>query len=218
MLESLLMDIEYIKERNMTKVKICGLYRDDDIDYVNEVLPDYIGFVIYYPKSHRSIDLFEAKRLKEKLDSKIKAIGVFVNQHIELVKTAYRQGIIDIVQLQGDENEEYIRTLKDKLGITIIKSFSIKTELDIELANKSNADIVLLYTEPKEGEEYYKFILDKIKDIKKDYILAGGLNADNVGSIVKKIHPYCVDVSSGVETNKKKDLEKIRNFVKAVRG
>ena len=218
MLESLLMDIEYIKERNMTKVKICGLYRDDDIDYVNEVLPDYIGFVIYYPKSHRSIDLFEAKRLKEKLDSKIKAIGVFVNQHIELVRTAYRQGIIDIVQLQGDENEEYIRTLKDKLGITIIKSFSIKTELDIELANKSNADIVLLYTEPKEGEEYYKFILDKIKDIKKDYILAGGLNADNVGSIVKKIHPYCVDVSSGVETNKKKDLEKIRNFVKAVRG
>ena len=218
MLESLLMDIEYIKERNMTKVKICGLYRDDDIDYVNEVLPDYIGFVIYYPKSHRSIDLFEAKRLKEKLDSKIKAIGVFVNQHIELVKTAYRQGIIDIVQLQGDENEEYIRTLKDKLGITIIKSFSIKTELDIELANKSNADIVLLYTEPKEGEEYYKFILDKIKYIKKDYILAGGLNADNVGSIVKNLHPYCVDVSSGVETNKKKDLEKIRNFVKAVRG
>ena len=210
------MDIEYIKERNMTKVKICGLYRDDDIDYVNEVLPDYIGFVIYYPKSHRSIDLFEAKRLKEKLDSKIKAIGVFVNQHIELVKTAYRQGIIDIVQLQGDENEEYIRTLKDKLGITIIKSFSIKTELDIELANKSNADIVLLYTEPK--EEYYKFILDKIKDIKKDYILAGGLNADNVGSIVKNLHPYCVDVSSGVETDKKKDLEKIRNFVKAVRG
>lgn len=218
MLESLLMDIEYIKERNMTKVKICGLYRDDDIDYVNEVLPDYIGFVIYYPKSHRSIDLFEAKRLKEKLDSKIKAIGVFVNQHIELVKTAYRQGIIDIVQLQGDENEEYIRTLKDKLGITIIKSFSIKTELDIELANKSNADIVLLYTESKEGEEYYKFILDKIKDIKKDYILAGGLNADNVGSIVKNLHPYCIDVSSGVETNKKKDLEKIRNFVKAVRG
>ena len=212
------MDIEYIKERNMTKVKICGLYRDDDIDYVNEVLPDYIRFVIYYPKSHRSIDLFEAKRLKEKLDSKIKAIGVFVNQHIELVKTAYRQGIIDIVQLQGDENEEYIRTLKDKLGITIIKAFSIKTELDIELANKSNADIVLLYTEPKEGEEYYKFILDKIKDIKKDYILAGGLNADNVGSIVKNLHPYCVDVSSGVETNKKKDLEKIRNFVKAVRG
>ena len=212
------MDIEYTKERNMTKVKICGLYRDDDIDYVNEVLPDYIGFVIYYPKSHRSIDLFEAKRLKEKLDSKIKAIGVFVNQHIELVKTAYRQGIIDIVQLQGDENEEYIRTLKDKLGITIIKSFSIKTELDIELANKSNADIVLLYTEPNEGEEYYKFILDKIKDIKKDYILAGGLNADNVGSIVKNLHPYCVDVSSGVETDKKKDLEKIRNFVKAVRG
>ena len=211
------MDIEYTKERNMTKVKICGLYRDDDIDYVNEVLPDYIGFVIYYPKSHRSIDLFEAKRLKEKLDSKIKAIGVFVNQHIELVKTAYRQGIIDIVQLQGDENEEYIRTLKDKLGITIIKSFSIKTELDIELANKSNADIVLLYTESKEGEEYYKFILDKIKDIKKDYILAGGLNADNVGSIVKNLHPYCVDVSSGVETDKKKDLEKIRNFVKAVR-
>ena len=217
MLESLLMDIEYIKERNMTKVKICGLYRDDDIDYVNEVLPDYIGFVIYYPKSHRSIDLFEAKRLKEKLDSKIKAIGVFVNQHIELVKTAYRQGIIDIVQLQGDENEEYIRTLKDKLGITIIKSFSIKTELDIELANKSNADIVLLYTEPKEGEGYYKFILDKIKDIKKNYILAGGLNADNVGSIVKNLHPYCVDVSSGVETDKKKDLEKIKNFVKAVR-
>ena len=210
------MDIEYTKEKNMTKVKICGLYRDDDIDYVNEVLPDYIGFVIYYPKSHRSIDLFEAKRLKEKLDSKIKVIGVFVNQHIELVKTAYRQGIIDIVQLQGDENEEYIRTLKDKLGITIIKSFSIKTELDIELANKSNADIVLLYTEPK--EEYYKFILDKIKDIKKDYILAGGLNADNVGSIVKNLHPYCVDVSSGVETDKKKDLEKIRNFVKAVRG
>lgn len=202
----------------MTKVKICGLYRDEDIEYANELLPDYIGFVIYYPKSHRSIDLFEAKRLREKLDKRVQVIGVFVNQHIELVKTAYRQGVIDIVQLHGNENEEYIRTLKEKLGITIIKAFVINTVLDIEAINNTSADLVLLDTGFGDGKEHSKFILEKLKDLKRPYILAGGLNPENVAKIVKEQNPFAVDVSSGVEVDKKKDLEKMRAFIEAIRN
>ena len=202
----------------MTELKICGLYRDEDIEYANELLPEYIGFVIYYPKSDRSIDLFEAKRLREKLDKRIKVIGVFVNQHIELIKTAYREGIIDIAQLQGDENEEYIRTLKEKLGIEIIKAFTIKEEADLAPALENSADILLFYVGLEEKNEQLPKILERLKSVKRRYILAGGLNSSNVSAIVREIKPHIVDISSGVETDEKKDFEKMKEFIETVRG
>jgi phosphoribosylanthranilate isomerase len=202
----------------MTELKICGLYRDEDIEYANELLPEYIGFVIYYPKSYRSIDLFEAKRLREKLDKRIKVIGVFVNQHIELIKTAYREGIIDIAQLQGDENEEYIRTLKEKLGIEIIKAFTIKEEADLAPALENSADILLFYVGLEEKNEQLPKILERLKSVKRRYILAGGLNSSNVSAIVREIKPHIVDISSGVETDEKKDFEKMKEFIETVRG
>ncbi len=202
----------------MTELKICGLYRDEDIEYANELLPEYIGFVIYYPKSYRSIDLFEAKRLREKLDKRIKVIGVFVNQHIELIKTAYREGIIDIAQLQGDENEEYIRTLKEKLGIEIIKAFTIKEEADLAPALENSADILLFYVGLGEKNEQLPKILERLKSVKRRYILAGGLNSSNVSAIVREIKPYIVDISSGVETDEKKDFEKMKEFIETVRS
>lgn len=202
----------------MTELKICGLYRDEDIEYANELLPEYIGFVIYYPKSYRSIDLFEAKRLREKLDKRIKVIGVFVNQHIELIKTAYREGIIDIAQLQGDENEEYIRTLKEKLGIEIIKAFTIKEEADLASALENSADILLFYVGLGEKNEELPKILERLKSVKRRYILAGGLNSSNVSAIVREIKPHIVDISSGVETDEKKDFEKMKEFIETVRS
>ena len=202
----------------MTELKICGLYRDEDIEYANELLPEYIGFVIYYPKSYRSIDLFEAKRLREKLDKRIKVIGVFVNQHIELIKTAYREGIIDIAQLQGDENEEYIRTLKEKLGIEIIKAFTIKEEADLAPALENSADILLFYVGLGEKNEELPKILERLKSVKRRYILAGGLNSSNVSAIVREIKPHIVDISSGVETDEKKDFEKMKEFIETVRS
>ncbi len=202
----------------MTELKICGLYRDEDIEYANELLPEYIGFVIYYPKSYRSIDLFEAKRLREKLDKRIKVIGVFVNQHIELIKTAYREGIIDIAQLQGDENEEYIRTLKEKLGIEIIKAFTIKEEADLAPALENSADILLFYVGLGEKNEQLPKILERLKSVKRRYILAGGLNSSNVSAIVREIKPHIVDISSGVETDEKKDFEKMKEFIETVRS
>ena len=202
----------------MTELKICGLYRDEDIEYANELLPEYIGFVIYYPKSYRSIDLFEAKRLREKLDKRIKVIGVFVNQQIELIKTAYREGIIDIAQLQGDENEEYIRTLKEKLGIEIIKAFTIKEEADLAPALENSADILLFYVGLGEKNEELPKILERLKSVKRRYILAGGLNSSNVSAIVREIKPHIVDISSGVETDEKKDFEKMKEFIETVRS
>ena len=202
----------------MTELKICGLYRDEDIEYANELLPEYIGFVIYYPKSYRSIDLFEAKRLREKLDKRIKVIGVFVNQHIELIKTAYREGIIDIAQLQGDENEEYIRTLKEKLGIEIIKAFTSKEEADLAPALENSADILLFYVGLGEKNEELPKILERLKSVKRRYILAGGLNSSNVSAIVREIKPHIVDISSGVETDEKKDFEKMKEFIETVRS
>jgi len=95
----------------MSKVKICGLSRIEDIDAVNRALPDYIGFV--FAKSRRRVDEATASMLKERLDSRIKAVGVFVNEKAEIIAGLYENGVIDLAQLHGDEDESYILRLKE---------------------------------------------------------------------------------------------------------
>lgn len=97
----------------MTKIKICGLKRELDIEYVNEFLPEFAGF-IFYPKSKRYVDFEKAKSLKSKLDKNIKAVGVFVNEDIEKILFLCENDIIDIIQLHGNEDKEYIKKLKKK--------------------------------------------------------------------------------------------------------
>jgi len=199
----------------MTKVKICGLTRAEDIAIVNRAMPDYIGFV--FAQSRRKVDESVAARLKEKLDLRIEAVGVFINEDIDTVANLYLSGIIDVVQLHGDEDNQYIRRLKDQCGCKVIKAIGVGDALpDISF----DADYLLFDTLSKQrggiGKAFDWKVLNDYSGT--PYFLAGGLGAGNVGDAIDLLNPFCADVSSGVETDGLKDAEKIEEFVNRVRG
>ena len=181
----------------MTKIKFCGLTRTGDIEAANELKPDYIGFV-FWLKSKRAVTAEEAKTLKAKLDPSIKAVGVFVDEDMEAVKSLLDGGIIDIAQLHGHEDEDYINGLKKASGKPVIKAFRIRSEDDIRKAEASPADLVLLDAGMGDG---VTFDWSLIKNAGRPYFLAGGLDPDNAADAVRTLHPYALDVSSGIETD-----------------
>ncbi|WP_069999591.1 phosphoribosylanthranilate isomerase [Cellulosilyticum sp. I15G10I2] len=190
----------------MTKIKICGLSREADICAVNEYLPDYIGFV--FAKSKRQLSINQAKPLKKLLNPKIQAVGVFVNEPIESLISFEKEQVIDMVQLHGDEDEEYIRILKTKIKLPIIKAIRVKDKLDIKQAFA--ADFVLFdkYVKDVYGGAGESFDWRMIEDVRIPYFLAGGIHLDNIQEALKRA-PYAIDISSGVETDGVKDREKI---------
>ena len=197
----------------MTKIKLCGLKRPCDIDYVNELIPDYIGFVFVKGRK-RYISEEDALSLSRQVDRRITPVGVFIDDSIENICNICNKGIIRAVQLHGKEDEEYIKTLKSKCGCEIIKAFQIKSADDIFTAEKSVADTVLLDSGTGSGLTFDHSLL---VGMKRKFFLAGGLSIENVPDIIKKIHPYGVDVSSAIETDGYKDKEKMTAFVNAVR-
>lgn len=197
----------------MTKIKLCGLSHLCDIEAVNELKPDYIGFV-FAPKSKRYVTPEKAKELKQMLLPEIRAVGVFVNENPETVAALLNKGIIDIAQFHGDEDEDYIQRLRTLTSKLIIKAFRIGNEADISNAEQSTADCVLLDSGAGTGSV---FDWGLVKSIRRPYFLAGGLDVDNVANAVKTLHPFAVDVSSGIETNGVKDKTKMAAFVAAVR-
>ncbi len=197
----------------MTKIKLCGIQRYEDIDVVNELLPDYIGFV-FAKKSKRFISYDMAKSLKKRLDKRVKAVGVFVNESIENIIYLVRNDIIDLIQLHGDEDSEYISKLKNYVNTPVIKAFRIKYKDDINALYKEGSDFILLDAGAGDGKTLDESILKNFKD---DYFLAGGLSPDNIVQKLITLHPFGVDVSSGIETDGKKDADKMRKFVKLVR-
>lgn len=199
----------------MTKVKICGLKRECDIGYVNSVLPDYIGFV-FSEDSKRYIHPKEAAKLKEKLDNRIKAVGVFVDAPLENVAQLASRGVIDTIQLHGSETDTYINELRVLLNIRIIKAFKVTSKNDISIAIESSADMILL--DNGGGGTGKAFDWSHISGIKRSFILAGGLTSENVTGAIRKYKPYAVDTSSGVETGGLKDFDKIQNFINIVRS
>lgn len=196
----------------MTKIKLCGIKSEDDIKVINEVLPDYIGFV-FVLKSKRYISFDTANTLKNKLDNRVKAVGVFVNEDIENIAYLVKNKIIDIVQLHGNEDESYINILKTKINVPIIHAYQIKSKADIKSA-KNDTDFILLDAGAGCGETFDEALLE---DFDNEYFLAGGLSIDNIKEKIIKLHPFGVDVSSGIETEGKKDAAKIRKFVSLVR-
>jgi len=200
----------------MTKVKICGLTRPEDVDAVNILLPEFVGFV--FAESKRRVSEETATALRRRLDDRVLAIGVFVNnQDIERVAWLCNSGIIDAAQLHGDEDDEYIRRLKKICDGTIIKSVAVgDTMPDATEA----ADFLLFDTlSVQRGGAGNQFDWNVIKDFRRGpYFLAGGLNPQNVRAAIETLNPFCVDVSSGVETDGVKDPEKIREFINTVKG
>lgn len=197
------------------KIKICGLYREEDIDYVNRNLPDYAGFV-FYPKSHRNVEPQQMKGFRERLNPKIPAVGVFVNEEIEKIVELVLEGSLNIVQLHGQEDETYLRELREKLPETEIwKAYKVRTLEDLKKAEESSADRILLDNGYGTGA---CFDWNLLKEQKRPFILAGGLTIENVKEAIEKFAPEIIDISSGVETHKKKDEAKIRTIINDIRN
>ncbi len=198
----------------MTKIKLCGLSRICDIEAANILRPEYIGFV-FAKNSKRYVSPEEVCMLRERLSPGIKAVGVFVREDAEVVAALLTRGVIDVAQLHGGEDEAYIRRLRELTRKPLIKAFRVETAGDIAAAEKSSADHVLL--DSGEGGTGSVFDWELLGQIKRPYFLAGGLTPGNAGRAVRELHPYGVDVSSGIETDGKKDSDKMAAFVAAVR-
>ena len=199
----------------MSKVKICGLTRLEDVAVVNDVLPDYVGFV--FAPSRRRVEVKTAAMLKERLDGRIAAVGVFVNEDINAISEIYRNGIIDLAQLHGDEDDAYIKRLKDNCGCPVIKAVGVG---DVLPSLPVGPDYVLFDALSEQrggtGKTFNWDILKKYCGL--PFFLSGGLSAANVAGAIHMLRPFCADVSSGVETDGMKDAVKIAKFVVAVRG
>jgi len=214
------------------KIKICGLFREQDIDYINEARPDYCGFV--FAESKRQVSATQAARLRQRLAEGITAVGVFVNAPIEEITALYRDGIINIAQLHGDEDEEYIAHLKEASGnaqisapipiIQVIKNTSFNTltrrhgehgEYKENFKKPCLADYYLLDSGAGSGETFDWESLNSL-NIDKPWFLAGGINLDNIVQAMA-INPFGIDISSGAETDGIKDREKILQLVTTIR-
>ena len=191
----------------MTKIKLCGLRRAEDIEAANLLKPDYIGFV-FYKKSKRYISFEQARILKSML--KVKAVGVFVDENPKVVADLLEKGIIDLAQLHGSEDEAYIRDLRKLTDKPLIKAFQIKTAEELKKVEESSADMILLDAGTGDG---VSFDWDLLKSFNRPYFLAGGMTPENVRPAIEKLHPYGVDVSSGIETDGVKDVKKMRAFM-----
>lgn len=196
----------------MTEIKMCGLSRLCDIEYANEVKPEYIGFV-FAEKSKRYVSPEKALELRKNLDRKIIPVGVFVNSQPEFIAGLVKNKIIDMIQLHGAEDDNYIESLRQLVDVPVIKAFVIKSPHDIQKAEKSSADYILLDSGLGSGKTFDHSIID----IKRPYFLAGGLTPENVGDIVDRLKPFAVDTSSSLETDGYKDLNKMRAFADALR-
>jgi len=195
----------------MTKIKICGLSRPCDIDYVNETKPDYIGFV-FAEKSKRKVDFNTALELRKKLKCDIIPVGIFVDEDINKICDIIKAGIIDIIQLHGSESEDYIKNIKELTGKIVIKSASNLNYI------RENADYILFDSiGGGTGKTFDWDILDKSK-INKPFFLAGGLNINNIKGAINQVRPFAVDISSGVETDGLKEKQKIFDIIKLVRN
>lgn len=197
----------------MTKIKLCGLSRPRDILAANQLRPEYIGFV-FAPKSSRYISSGQVWELKALLSPQIRTVGVFVNERIDRVEELLNSGVIDMAQLHGSEAADYIRQLRTRTGKPVIQAFRITSEEDVKRAEHSMADHILLDAGAGTGTV---FDWSMLQQLRRPYFLAGGLGLHNVEKAVEELHPYGVDVSSGIETDGGKDPEKMAAFVAAVR-
>lgn len=200
-------------EKRRTKIKICGLTGIDDILAVNQYQPDYIGFV-FAKTSRRFISATQAAELKQQLSEKITVVGVFVNETKEQIAKLLNQNIIHMAQLHGNETEQEICWIKQQTGKPVIKAVSINTKADAVCWQESGADYLLF--DHGEGGTGTAFDWNLLTESNKPFFLAGGIHAGNLSEALTK-GAYAIDVSSGVETNGKKDPAKIAEIINMVR-
>ena len=210
----------------MTKIKICGLKLKNDFEFVASLNVDYAG-IIFVENVKRQISTTEAEKISDamnKISNPPKLVGLFADQKLEYIKKIYHRYGLDHVQLCGSENEEFL----NELDIPFIKQIKLKNNINFqEIFNqiefvKSIGGLVSIDTY-KEGHYGGSGKLINLSDAKKiinkyKVFLSGGLNSDNITNIIETIKPWAVDVSSGVELNNKKNMNKIEKFVNNVRS
>ena len=202
----------------MTKIKICGLRRNQDVGIVNAFLPDFAGFILSNG-FRRTVLKDDFLRLARNVDSSIKKVGVFVNEPFESILDYALN--LDVLQLHGDESLEYAGRLRAETDKTIIKAVRAKSPDDIERFNDYPCDYMLIDAY-KEGEyggtgKVADWSIIKKAEIKKPFFLAGGISADNISDAISELSPFCVDVSSSVETNGYKDELKVKELILKLR-
>lgn len=213
----------------MQKIKLCGMMKSCDIEYANRVKPDFVGFI--FANTRRKISAAQAKQFREALDAEIPAVGVFVNEDISVIISLVQDGCIDMIQLHGEEDADYIRRLREICDVPVIKAVKVQTVEQIRQAAALPVDYLLLDTYRKgvlggTGEAFDWELLREAKAAAgdtaegelfgKQYFLAGGLHAGNLREAAA-LGSYGLDVSSGIETDGSKDFDKMVEVVNIVR-
>ena len=192
----------------MTKVKICGLSTQEAVTAAVSSGADYIGFV--FAKSKRQVSLEQAQKLAKMIPEKVKKVGVFVSPTLEELKIAIKTVPLDLVQVHGDYDED----LQTDFSVPLIRAVQIKKGKE-NLTSKAD---YLLFDAPIAGSgETFDWQQLETEQLQKPFLIAGGLTSDNVKECIEHFAPYAVDVSSGVETNGRKDIEKIKRFIESVK-
>lgn len=193
----------------MTKVKICGLSTVEAVETAVLAGADYIGFV--FAKSKRQVSLEQAHELARLVTGTTKIVGVFVSPSLEDLEQAIAQVPLDVVQIHGTFDEALIQ----KISVPVIRAIQLS---DGEAQLRSQADY-LLFDAPVAGSgQTFDWDLLKDQKIQQDFFIAGGLTVDNVRQARETFQPYALDVSSGVETDGHKDIEKIKAFIEGAKA
>lgn len=195
------------------RIKLCGMFREQDVVAVNAAEPDLCGFIVDFPESHRSLPSSRAARLARDVRPSVFTVGVVVDASV--ARAGDNGSLFDVLQLHGHEDNDYIRHLRLRTRAPIIQAVQVRSKRDVERANRSAADMVLLDSGQGTGGSFDWSLL---KSMGRPFALAGGLTPENVARAVGELHPWGVDMSSGIETAHLKDPGKIRAAVAAVRS
>ena len=199
----------------MTRIKICGLTRPEDVRYVNTAKPDWCGFILNFPSSRRNVTPEQARALRAGLDPDIRPVGVFVDRPAEEVAALLNSGVISVAQLHGREDDAYISVLRTLApGCVVWRAFQLRSQADLAAADASGADLVLLDNGRGTGQTFDWSLAGSVH---RPFLLAGGLTPESIPRAVAALRPYGLDLSSGVETDGLKDFTKIQAAVAAVR-
>ena len=199
----------------MTRIKICGLTRPEDVRYVNTAKPDWCGFILNFPSSRRNVTPEQARALRAGLDPDIRPVGVFVDRPAEEVAALLNSGVISVAQLHGREDDAYISVLRTLApGCVVWRAFQLRSQADLAAADASGADLVLLDNGRGTGQTFDWSLAGSVH---RPFLLAGGLTPESIPRAVAALRPYGLDLSSGVETDGLKDFTKIQAAVTAAR-
>ena len=201
----------------MTQVKICGLMERNHVQAAVNAGADAIGFV--FAPSSRRVTIAQARELAQDIPEDILKIGVFVDASREELERVFQGVPLDYVQLHGEETPEFI----ESIGLPTIKAFSVRDAEDVREAAKYKVDYYLfdapgVVYKGGSGTTFDWALLQESGIPANKLILAGGLDQDNVEEAISRVRPFMVDVSSGVEQDKRKDETLIRAFVRTAKS